>query len=391
MAGCESGTPRPGGRGRPSRAMGPVSDLAFGAEGARVVAAWPDEMVVRLVETSSGRELWRHEGPLVERSGGWAMVRGPARWPTTTYRCPAIVGLSPDGRQVAVGPGQTCGSSTPTRGSPPSNPCPPHTARGPSIGARTDVSSRRQGWGGAHDLGRRDGRPARRRVRSRVRLEHPRLEPRTRGAWRPGRTSPVTSSSGTTLDGRLDGVPHPRLGGDEPRRGQPRLLAGRDPPGSWHDRRLGGQGVGPDARPALAEMAIIPATGEYGDVGFSQDDRQVVSADEDGFVRLHDLETGDVSAAIGPRVAEHDLDVSPDGRWLVHGPAIWDLTTGSERVRFAEPPPFDGTGWSADSRLLAIVSGVEGSGRRGARPGRQGGGRPAGARWLWHDERELQP
>ena len=47
---------------------GPVSDLDFGAEGARVAAVWPDEMVVRLVETSSGRELWRHEGLLVDTS-----------------------------------------------------------------------------------------------------------------------------------------------------------------------------------------------------------------------------------------------------------------------------------------------------------------------------------
>jgi WD40 repeat protein len=87
-----------------------------------------------------------------------------------------------------------------------------------------------------------------------------------------------------------------------------------------------------------------------------------ISADDDGFVRLHDLETGDVSSAIGPRVAEHDLDVSPDGRWLVLGPSVWDLTTGSERFRFAEPPPEnDQTAWSADSRLLAIVSGVEGN------------------------------
>ena len=116
-----------------------------------------------------------------------------------------------------------------------------------------------------------------------------------------------------------------------------------------------------DLTPAgAAEIAVLPSTGEYGDVGFSQDDRQVVSADDDGFVRLHDLETGGVSAAIGPRVAEHDLDVSPDGRWLVLGPAIWDLATGVERFRFAKPPPpFDGTGWSPDSRLLAIVSEVE--------------------------------
>ena len=64
--------------GRPGAAIegeGHVSDVAFGADGARVVAAWPDEMVVRLVETSSGRELWRHEGPLVDVPTLWLFTQ----------------------------------------------------------------------------------------------------------------------------------------------------------------------------------------------------------------------------------------------------------------------------------------------------------------------------
>ncbi len=57
---------RPAGRRRPSKARGPSATWPSGPTEPAWLAAWPDEMVVRVVETSSGRELWRHEGPLVD-------------------------------------------------------------------------------------------------------------------------------------------------------------------------------------------------------------------------------------------------------------------------------------------------------------------------------------
>ena len=61
-----------------------------------------------------------------------------------------------------------------------------------------------------------------------------------------------------------------------------------------------------------AEWANIPTVGQFGDVGFLADGRLVASG-VDGDVRIHDLETGDVSPQIGPRVKEHSFALSPDG------------------------------------------------------------------------------
>ena len=132
---------------------------------------------------------------------------------------PQIVGLSPDGRQVAVGAGDLWIFDTET-GQTASIPCPSHTARGPSPGARTGVSSRRQGW-----AGRATGTP--RRVSRDRDLGH------ASGfvlAWSPDSRRLATDAPDVIVwdhGGRpLDGVPHPRRGGDESRRGQPRLLTG---------------------------------------------------------------------------------------------------------------------------------------------------------------------
>ena len=71
----------------------------------------------------------------------------------------------------------------------------------------------------------------------------------------------------------------------------------------------------------------------------------MVSADDDGFVRLHDLETGGVSAAIGPRVAEHDLRCQP--RRALAGPRPSGLGPGDRLgavpVRETAREPDDGT------------------------------------------------
>jgi WD40 repeat protein len=302
-------------------------------------------MVVRLIETSSGREIWRHEGPLVKEQGADAAVDGASPPADDDLQMPGIVGISPDGRQVGVGPGAFDPVAVPW-------------GTGAIDWSPDGRFIATAGLGGA-DLWD---------VRTGAHLDG--VFGHAAGlnvlAWSPDSRHLAAGTDDADdvivwdqVDGRLKewmtlvseptsrGVAHLAYSPDGRR-----LIAGA--------RDRSGVKVWDMTPPATAEVAILPSIGQYGDVGFTEGGQGLVSVDADGFARVHNLVSGARSGPFGVPVGEHAFDVSPDGRWLVFGSDTWDLATGERHFSFSGPPYGDGASWSDDSQLLAVANGVEG-------------------------------
>ncbi len=278
--------------GRPGAVIqgsGPVSDLAFDAHGTRVVAVWPDEMVVRLVETSTGRELWRHEGPLVDEPTSGGGVAGASPAADDEPAVPGIVGISPDGRYVGVGPGDVWVYDS-------------ETGRSAFHRLRVPFGAGAVAWSpdgrliATAGLGGVDLWDASTGAHLDSAFGH------ASGldvlAWSPdSRQLAVGTEDADEVivfdqaDGRLKETE--TLVAEPTSRGVASLAFssdGRSLVAGAKDRSA--VKVWDVTLPGTAEVAILPSAGGFGDVGFTQGGQGLVSVDEDGFARVHDLVSG---------------------------------------------------------------------------------------------------
>ena len=103
-----------------------------------------------------------------------------------------------------------------------------------------------------------------------------------------------------------------------------------------------------------AEVANLPTVHDFGDVAITPDGR-LAAVDEDGRLRIHDLETGAASPPIGPRFAEHAFALSPDGKAIALGANVWNTQTGDRLFTTPYGVDLDAVTWSPDGRALAIA------------------------------------
>lgn len=322
------------------RGDGEAWSPTFSRDGEIVAAAWPEERLVRIVDSATGRLLEKVEGPdgavrsalapdgraLAIEGAGRVSVFGSGSARVVIERDDEVgvggaLAWSPDGRYLAAG-----------------------GLGGPTI------------WDSVRDLPLTlSGQPWIDAL-----------------AWSPDSRSLVTGGSGSsrvkvwdigdsTTGERLtlgsletnDGVGGVAFSPDGSH-----VIAGASDLGAVKAWDLSDEGD--------IEVAHLATVGTFGDVAFLPEG-EMLALGEDRRLRTHDLATGDASGPIARRYldrwfdtrrwTEHAFDLSPDGSMvaLPWGAGAWSTRTGGRVFSTPYTAELDGVTWSADGELLAIA------------------------------------
>ncbi len=317
-------------------AMGPD----FSADGSVVAAGWEERGTIRTIDAGSGRV----NGSM--RSNGASAIT-----------------LSPDGRTVAFARGPSLAVVDVTTGLPRFAPIPVPFGAGTLAWSPDGRYIASGGIPGAMIWSARTGD---------LLDELPGHPSVSALAWGPDSATLLSGSDevpGVTVWSIRDGVADERL-----------TLSSTET-----DRGVGGVAVSPDGTHVMAgaadhgavkvwdlsdagaaEWANIPTVKEFGDVAF-QPDGDLVAADAQGDIRVHDLESGETSPPIGPPVKEHWFALSPDGTTIAiaysheavrfrRQTRVWDTDTGQRLPTSPVVQHAEGVAWSAESTVLAVAS-----------------------------------